>query len=135
MLKKKQRKDRVSSCIKNHDLSLTLCFCCLDACRIFELYFSAACPVEFPYAFDKEYYRDSCSDSIPWNPKNHPPTEAPEFDENGNELPIMDRRPVMGLEQKAVVIKCPHFPTPCTDMAGKTSMLTYEKVRTLNHLN
>ena len=63
-------------------------------CKI--LYFSPACPIEFPYAFDKEYYRDSCSDSILWNPKDPPPTEAPDVDENGNELPIMDRRPVLG---------------------------------------
>ena len=99
-------------------------------CKTLELLFSAACPIEFPYAFDYAYYRDSCSDAILWNPNDPAPSEPPEIDENGNELPIMNRRPTMGLEQKVGVIKCPHFPTPCTDTAGILSTLTIVIVRT-----
>ena len=82
---------------------------------------SIACPKEYPYAHDKNDYRNKCSDAAGWNfidPQM--PPEFPEVDENGNELPFQDRVQ----DFPAQVVSCPHFPTPCTDAAGEL-MLRY----------
>ena len=82
-----------------------------------------ACPNEYPYAFDGseiDGFRGFCSDSVIWDTTLPDNTMAPEIDENGNEVPFKDRLPTNppGLDTISTIVRCPHFPTPCTDAEG-----------------
>ena len=76
-------------------------------------------------------YRDYCSDSVGWNPEIQrvpdPYNYQPTIDENGNELPFQDRlgppNPKDPLPYETFV-KCPNFPTPCTDTSGNLKTCT-----------
>ena len=81
---------------------------------------STTCPKAYPYAYDITDFRDHCCDSVWWD-FEHPlvAPEVPEYDENGNEIRFKDRPNVCEESMGAKSMKCPHFPIPCTDAAGK----------------
>ena len=76
-------------------------------------------------------FRDYCSDSVGWNPEIRRMPDLynsqPTIDENGNELPFQDRlgppNPLDLIDPMdhgtfEAFVKCPNFPTPCTDVSG-----------------
>ena len=88
---------------------------------------TAECPKEYPYAYDGEIYieynktnsigyRNRCANIVTWDPENpkSPLEITMPFD---RQLDAWSEA-WMETNMDMISVKCPHFPTPCTDAAG-----------------